>query len=45
MLELKSVICNVVRNFELVASNIEPKLLMQLTLKSSNGIHVGFRKR
>jgi cytochrome P450 family 4 len=45
MLELKSTICNVIRNFELVAGGIEPKLLMQLTLKSSNGIHVGFKKR
>jgi cytochrome P450 family 4 len=45
MLELKSTICNVLRNFELIAGAVEPKLLMQLTLKSSNGIHVGFRKR
>ena len=45
MLELKSTICNVVRNFELIPGDIKPKLLMQLTLKASNGIHVGFKKR
>lgn len=45
MLELKSTFCNIVRNFELLPGNIEPILLMQLTLKSSNGIHVGFRRR
>lgn len=45
ILELKSSICNVIRNFELIPGNIKPKLLMQLTLKSSNGIHVGFKKR
>lgn len=45
MLELKSAFCNIIRNFELLPSKIAPKLLMQLTLKSSNGIHVGFRKR
>lgn len=45
MLELKSFICNVIRNFELLPSAIEPILLMQLTLKSSNGIHVGFKER
>lgn len=45
MLELKSAFCNVIRNFELLPGKVEPKLLMQLTLKSSNGIHVGFRKR
>lgn len=45
MLELKSAICNVVRNFQLIPGDIKPKLLMQLTLKSSNGVHVGFRER
>lgn len=45
MLEIKSTFCNVIRNFELIPGNIEPKLLMQLTLKSSNGTHVGFKKR
>lgn len=45
MLELKSTFCNIVKNFELIAGNIEPKLLVLLTLKSSNGIHVGFRRR
>lgn len=45
MLELKSSICNALRNFELIPGDIKPKLLMQLTLKSSNGIHVGFKKR
>lgn len=45
MLELKSAICNVVKNFELVPSDVKPQLLMQLTLKSSNGMHVGFKKR
>jgi len=45
MLEVKSAFCNIIRNFELLPGNIDVKLLMQLTLKSSNGIHVGFRKR
>ena len=45
MLELKSAFCNVVRNFELLPGKIPVKLLLQLTLKSSTGIHVGFRKR
>jgi hypothetical protein len=45
MLELKSAICNVIRNFELIPGNIEPKLLMQLTLKSSSGIHLGLKIR
>lgn len=45
MLELKSAFCNVIRNFELLPSKIVPKLLILLTLKSSNGVHVGFRKR
>ncbi|CRK92923.1 CLUMA_CG006516, isoform A [Clunio marinus] len=39
MLELKCAFCNIVRNFKLLPSKIEPKLLVQLTLKSSNGIH------
>lgn len=45
MLELKSTVCNVIRNFELIPGSIKPTLLMQLTLKSSNGIHVGFKRR
>lgn len=45
MLELKSAICNVVKNFELLPSDVAPKLLMQITLKSSNGINVGFKRR
>lgn len=45
MLELKSSVCNVVRNFKLLPGEIKPKVLMQLTLKSSTGIHVGFLNR
>lgn len=45
MLEMKSTISSVVRNFELIPSNIKPKLLMQLTTKSSNGINVALKKR
>lgn len=45
ILELKSTICNIVRNFELIPGDVKVKLLMQLTLKSSTGTHVGFRRR
>ncbi|CAO1410718.1 unnamed protein product [Diamesa serratosioi] len=45
MLELKSTLSSIVRNFELLPSIQKPKLIMQLVLKSSNGIHVGFKKR
>lgn len=45
MLELKSTISSIVKNFELLPSDQKPKLLMQLVLKSSNGVNVGFKKR
>ncbi|CAO1381140.1 unnamed protein product [Diamesa hyperborea] len=45
MLELKSTISSIVKNFELLPSNQKPKLTMQLVLKSTNGVHVGFKKR
>lgn len=45
MLELKSVISKVVKNFELIKSDIDLKLIFQITLKSINGVHVGFKAR
>lgn len=45
MLELKCAISNVIRNFELVPGKVMPQLLMQLTLKSSTGIQLGYKPR
>lgn len=45
MLELKSTISNVVRNFELLKGDVALKIITQLTLKSLSGVHVGFRPR
>jgi hypothetical protein len=45
MLELKSTICNVVRNFELLKGDVPINLIAQLTLKSTTGVHVGFKER
>ncbi|XP_070498808.1 cytochrome P450 4d2-like [Chironomus tepperi] len=45
MLELKSTMCHILRNFELTKSDIELKVIVQLTLKSMSGVHVGFKPR
>lgn len=45
MLELKAGICNVIRNFELIKSDIPLQVYIQLTLKSKTGVHVGFKER
>jgi len=45
MLELKSTMCNILRNFELIKSDVELKIITQMTLKSMSGVHVGFRLR
>lgn len=45
MLELKSTMCNILRNFELIKSDVELKIITQMTLKSMSGVHVGFKPR
>lgn len=45
MLELKSTLCNVIRNFELIPSKVQLQVIAQLTLKSLSGVHVGFKTR
>jgi len=45
MLELKSAIAKLVDNFEILPGNQEPEVVIQLTLKSKNGIHVRLKRR
>lgn len=47
MLELKSTLSKVLRNFELYSAGekFEPLLAAELILKSKNGIHIQLKKR
>ncbi|XP_053660636.1 cytochrome P450 4d2-like [Anopheles marshallii] len=45
MLELKSTVSKVIRNFKLTSAGPEPKLTMQLTLKPRDGLYIGFVPR
>ncbi|XP_035900604.1 cytochrome P450 4d2-like isoform X1 [Anopheles stephensi] len=45
MLELKSTVSKVIRNFRLTSAGPEPKLTMQLTLKPRDGLYIGFVPR
>jgi hypothetical protein len=45
MLELKSAIAKLVKNFEILPGSQEPEVVIQLTLKSKNGIHVKLKRR
>ncbi|XP_052871034.1 cytochrome P450 4d2-like [Anopheles cruzii] len=45
MLELKSTLSKVIRNFKLTTAGPEPKLTMQLTLKPKDGLFIGFVPR
>lgn len=44
MINIKSNIINIVRNFELIYGNIEPQLTIHITLKC-DGINIGFKKK
>lgn len=45
MLEMKSVISNILRNFELLAVGDEPDLRMELVLRTKNGVQLGLKPR
>uniref|UniRef100_A0A2M4ARG5 Putative cytochrome n=1 Tax=Anopheles triannulatus TaxID=58253 RepID=A0A2M4ARG5_9DIPT len=45
MLELKSTLSKVIRNYKLTSAGPEPKLTMQLTLKPRDGLFIGFIPR
>lgn len=45
MLEMKSVISNILRNFELLPMGDEPDLRMELVLRTKNGVQLGLKPR
>lgn len=45
MLEMKSTISKVLRHYELLEMGPEPDVIMELILRSANGVHIGLRQR
>lgn len=45
MLEIKSTVSTVIRNFILKDAEHEVQLTIEITLKSNNGIHIGIEER
>lgn len=45
MLELKSTLSKIIRNYRLTDTGPEPKLIIQLTLKPKDGLKIAFVPR
>lgn len=45
MMEMKVAIAGIVKRFEILPSNEEPTLRMELVLRADNGIKIGLKKR
>lgn len=45
LLEIKTVLVMILRNFELFDANFKPVVVAQVVLRSTNGLTVGMRRR